>query len=61
MTLETANTVKNSAGTLYKDIETSKLAIMVNTMLKTPGLDDDHKHKMDAARTVLHFRTHPTQ
>lgn len=57
MTYETACTIKNTAGTYYKDIATDTLSHMLNTMIKTPQPHTEEiKLKIDAAKTIIAHR-----
>ena len=61
MSLEMAETERNTQNVLYKDIDTEKLSHMLNAMLKiktaTPkSFTDDHARKCDAIKTILAAR-----
>lgn len=57
MTIETANAVKSSDGTLYGDIDSEKLAHMANALLKKNPKTDEHQLKLDAISVILKSRT----
>jgi len=62
MPLEMAAGVKNSEGTLYNDLPTEKLALMINAMVKKNKADDDdvavagRKYKIAAAKAIIASR-----
>lgn len=58
MTYATASTCKNADGIAYTELSTQALVVRLNNMLKDPSRnsDPDIKFKMDAVRTILHFR-----
>jgi len=61
MTIESANTVKNSEGVEYGKIPSDKLTFMANSIQKTMDAGNDpkkeeHQYKLDAIKTILKWR-----
>jgi hypothetical protein len=57
MSLETANAIKSSDGKLYGDIDSEKLAHMLNALNKKADKTDEHLMKMDGIRIILKSRS----
>ena len=57
LTLEEANDVLNSEGVRYGDIETEKLSLMVNSLLKVKSPTSEQGKKLLAIRTILAARS----